>query len=174
MNTHIVCFPREIRNQYIFVTRKISILLLCFSMKYRDFSGKSKLTFSLFQTLQIRFSNIHCFGLLFFFFLKSNSSWILGQKHCKKVSKIWNYVKRLRFCVWTADVTYCFDVTFFLHVASGRVSAIVTCSFCLFLTLYCFTIYLASFFMYKNYVFYPILCPYYIFSGDLLRFLSEL
>ena len=55
-----------------------NIFLLCFSMKYRDFSVKSKLIISLFQTMKIGFSLFGITFSLFFFYEFSAKS--LAQK----------------------------------------------------------------------------------------------
>ena len=50
----------------------------------------------------------------------------------------------------TADVTYCADVTLFLHATSGGLSLTAALSLCRFLAFYCFKCYLASFSRYKT------------------------
>ena len=112
------------------------------SFMLRDFSVKSNSICSLFQTVSIRFSNIHCLRLICLSLPK-------GWRRCILV---WKCVKRLKFPVKTADVTYCSDVTHFLHVTSGRLSRTLS-----FLALYCFNIYLASYSSYKL-CFYLIVC----------------
>ena len=50
----------------------------------------------------------------------------------------------------TADVTYCANVTFFLHATSGGLSLTAAFSLRRFLAFYCFKCYLASFSRYKT------------------------
>ena len=57
----------------------------------------------------------------------------------------------------TTDVTYCADVTFFLHGTSGGLSLTAVFSLRRVLAFHCFKCYLASNSRYKT-VFYPILC----------------
>ena len=62
------------------VTFKIKCFLLCFSMNSRDFSVKSKLIISLFQTMKIRLSDFHSLELLFSPLFYGSSAKILAQK----------------------------------------------------------------------------------------------
>ena len=48
---------------------RISTFLSCFSMKYRDFTVKSKPIILLFQTMKIRLLDFHSLGLLFFSYI---------------------------------------------------------------------------------------------------------
>ena len=45
----------------------------------------------------------------------------------------------------TADITYCIDITLFLHVMSGGLSLTAAFFLCQFLACYCFKFYLVSF-----------------------------
>ena len=63
------------------------------------------------------------------------------------------------FCDPTADVTYCADVTLFLHAKSGGLSQTAAFSLCRFLPFHCFKCYLASFSRYKTAFFFPNIMP---------------
>ena len=64
-NSKIILVASFLGTNAVVVIRVHCIFLLCFSMKYKDFSVKSNSTFSLFQMMKIRFSKSHCLGLLF-------------------------------------------------------------------------------------------------------------
>ena len=71
---------------------------------------------------------------------------------CNILSKI--TVRRLTFRDQTTDITYCADLTLFLHARSGGLSLTVAFSLRQFLAFHCFKCYLASFGRYKT-VFIP-------------------
>ena len=50
---------------YILLEKK-SVFRLCFLVKYSDFLVKAKPIIILFQTMKLRLSDCHCFGLPFF------------------------------------------------------------------------------------------------------------
>ena len=75
---------------------------------------------------------------------------------CSILSKI--TPRMLTFRDRTADVTYCADVTLFLHATSGGLSLTAAFSLHGFLVFHCFKCYLASFSLYKN-VFLPNIIP---------------
>ena len=60
------------------------IFILCFSMKYRDLSVKSKQIISLFQTMKIRLLDFHYLGLLFFplYFMNSRLNVLSKRFKC--------------------------------------------------------------------------------------------
>ena len=72
-----------------------------------------------------------------------------GLKSCQKAENV-AYLseitaRTLTFFDGTADVTYCADVTLFLHATSSGLSLSAAFSLCRFLAFYCFKCYLASF-----------------------------
>ena len=132
---HVVCF------------------LICFPMKYWDFSVKSKPILPLLVTSEIT---------IFIFTVSKNglfmNSWLKVLPEGLKCSiLVRNYGEDINV-PRTSDVTYCADVTLFLHATSGRLS--LTAAFCLrrCLAFYCFKCYLASFSRYKT-VFLPNIMP---------------
>ena len=94
----------------------VSFMLFSDSVKYRQFSVKSKPIITLSQTMELRLLDFHCLGLLFFFF-QSNSQWLLGLKLRHKALRrgilVWNYVRRLTLRARTTDVAYCAETTLF-------------------------------------------------------------
>ena len=67
---------------------------------------------------------------------------------CRILYKI--TARMLLFRDRTADVTYCADVTLFLHVTSGGLSLSLAFSLRRFIAFHCFKCYLASFSWYKT------------------------
>ena len=67
------------------------IFLLCFSMKYRDFSVKSKPIISLLQTMKIRLLDFHCLGLHVWLLYFMNSRLKVLPKRFQYSILVWNY-----------------------------------------------------------------------------------
>ena len=105
-------------------------------LRYRDFSMKWWYHFCYFHP----FKN----GIFM------NSGWKVMPKGLRWsiLSKI--TARMLTFCDQTADITYCADVMFFLHLTSGRLSQTAAFSLHQFLMFHCFKCYLASFSRYKT------------------------
>ena len=78
---------------------------------------KSKPIISLLQTMKIQLLDFHCLGLLFSPLFYEFSAKKLAQIYLSEIT-----ATTLTFHDRTADVTYCADVTLFLHVTSGGLS----------------------------------------------------
>ena len=111
--------------------------LICFPMKYWDFSVKSKSILPLVVTSEIT--------ILIFTVSKNglfmNSGLKVLPKGLKYSILVWNYGERtLTFRDGTADVTYCAVVTLTRHATSGRLSLTEAFSLRRILALYCFSV----------------------------------
>ena len=98
-----------------------------------------------------------------------NTTWIFTVSDCffllycmnsqpKVLPYLSDIMAMLTFRERAANVTYCADVTVFLHVTSGGLSLTVAFFLCRFLAFYCFKCCLGSFSRYKT-VFSPSIIP---------------
>ena len=90
------------------------------------------------------------------FFMNSGLKGLQKGLRCSTLSKI--TAGMLTFRDRTKDVTYCADVTLFLHATSGGLSLTAAFSLRRFLAFHCFKCYLASFSRYKT-AFSPSIMP---------------
>ena len=88
--------------------------------------------------------------------MNSGSKVLPKGLRCSIMSKI--TARMLTFRDRTADVTYCADVTLFLHTTSGGLSQTAAFSLRRFLAFHCFNCYLASISRYKT-TFLPNIMP---------------